>query len=163
MALVGLFQQSPLTLAAIFERLRTIYPDGEVVSSEGRRTYGEIAERVLQLCTVLVERFGLQPSDRVATFAHNSARHFELYYAVYAVPLVGGVLHPVNIRLAPDQVRYIVNHAEGLLDGDADLDLTLTMLTGSWYALALAADPPPRRWAQRTAALVWRALGGEAD
>ena len=109
MTLPGLMQDTPLTLHSIFERMRRVYPDGEVVGPEGRRTYGEVAERVLRLATVLTETFGIRPGDRVATFAHNSDRHFELYWAV---PLVGAVLHTVNVRLYEDQVAYIVNHAE---------------------------------------------------
>ena len=48
----------------------------------------------------------------------------------------------------------------GLLDRDADLDVALGSLTGSWYGTALAGDAPPGRWAERVAALVWRGLGG---
>lgn len=50
--------------------------------------------------------------------------------------------------------------AAGLLDADADLEVGVTLLTGSWYARALATDAPPPRWAERTARLVWRSLGG---
>lgn len=61
------------------------------------------------------------------------------------------------------RLRKILERARdsGLLDADADLDIALAMLTGNWYARALAGDPPPRRWPYRTAALVWRALGGQ--
>ena len=51
-------------------------------------------------------------------------------------------------------------HTEGLLDSDADIELAVTMLTGNWYARALAGEDPPRRWAERTAAFIWRCLGG---
>jgi AcrR family transcriptional regulator len=51
--------------------------------------------------------------------------------------------------------------AAGLLDDDPDIAIAVTMLTGNWYARALAGDGPPRMWAERTAALIWRALGGE--
>jgi len=51
--------------------------------------------------------------------------------------------------------------AEGLLDTNADIDLAVAMLTGSWYARALAGKDPPRRWAERTAAVIWRGLGGQ--
>jgi AcrR family transcriptional regulator len=47
-----------------------------------------------------------------------------------------------------------------LIDRDADLDVAVTMCTGSWYGRALAGDPPPADWPQRAAALVWRAVGG---
>jgi len=70
------------------------------------------------------------------------------------------VVRPRRARL-----RAILQRARaaGLLDGDSDLDLAVTMLTGSWYAHALAGGPPPKRWARRTAALTWRALGGAPD
>ncbi|WP_433248854.1 TetR/AcrR family transcriptional regulator [Streptosporangium sp. CA-135522] len=48
----------------------------------------------------------------------------------------------------------------GLIDADADLEIAVTLCTGSWYARALAKDQPPERWPRRTALLVWRAVGG---
>ena len=48
----------------------------------------------------------------------------------------------------------------GLIDADADLEVAVTLCTGSWYARALAGQPPPPDWAHRTAALVWRSVGG---
>lgn len=110
--LPGLMQRTPLLVHDIFSRLESIYPDGQVVSygAGGRRTttYGDLAERVRRLCTVLTDDLGVRPGDRVASFAYNSDRHLELYYAV---PLVGAVLHTVNVRLFGDQIAYIVNHA----------------------------------------------------
>jgi len=50
---------------------------------------------------------------------------------------------------------------DGLLAVDADVEMAVTMLTGSWYARALGGQAPPRRWAERTASLVWRGLGGQ--
>jgi AcrR family transcriptional regulator len=62
------------------------------------------------------------------------------------------------------RLRAILQRAQraGRLDpdADADVDLAVTMLTGNWYARALAGDPPPRHWARRAATLAWRALGG---
>lgn len=59
--------------------------------------------------------------------------------------------------------RTILERARsaGRLDADADLEVGTNLLTGNWYARALAGDDPPARWAERTARLVWRALGGE--
>ena len=108
MTLPGLMQPTPLTLRAIFDRMRTVHADGEVVDADGRRSYGELAERILRLCRVLTDELGLRPGDRVASFAVNSARHLELYWAV---PLIGAVLHTVNVRLYDEQVAYIVDHA----------------------------------------------------
>ena len=51
-------------------------------------------------------------------------------------------------------------HHLGLIDQDADLEVAITLCTGSWYARALAGLPPPRNWPMRTATLVWRAVGG---
>ena len=69
------------------------------------------------------------------------------------------VVRPRRARLRAILERGI---ASGALDADADLEVATTMLTGSWYARALAGDRAPERWAQRAAALAWRALGGQA-
>ena len=77
-----------------------------------------MAERVDRLGRVL-ERLGVQRGDRVATFAWNGQRHYELYMAV---PSYGAVLHTLNIRLFPEQVVYIVNHArDGVIFVDGSL------------------------------------------
>ena len=128
MTMPGLFQQTPLTLRMIFDRMRTVFAEGEIVSPERRTTYGETADRILRLARVLRDDLGIEPGDRVATFAHNSARHFELYYAV---PLIGAVLHTLNIRLYADQIAYIANHAEDValfFDGDEDFGPVLEEL-----------------------------------
>ena len=63
------------------------------------------------------------------------------------------------------RLRAILERAreQGLIDGDADLEIAVTLGTGSWYARALAGSRPPRRWPERTAALVWRAVGGSLE
>jgi fatty-acyl-CoA synthase len=71
-------------------------------------TYEDFAERVQRLARAL-RAMGIGPGDRVATFAWNSHRHLELYFAV---PCLGAVLHTVNIRLFPEQIAYVVNHAK---------------------------------------------------
>lgn len=60
------------------------------------------------------------------------------------------------------RIRAILERAQalGLVDEDADLEVAVTMCTGSWYARALAGGPPPPNWPVRTAALAWRAVGG---
>jgi AcrR family transcriptional regulator len=67
------------------------------------------------------------------------------------------IVEPRRARL-----RSILQRARDarLVDPDADIALVVTMLTGSWYALALAGKPPPKIWAHRVATLAWRALGG---
>src|SRR5262249_14536111 len=69
---------------------------------------GEWAERTRRLGTAL-DDLGVSSDGRVATFAWNSARHLELYFAA---PCTGRVLHTLNIRLFADQLVYIANHAE---------------------------------------------------
>ncbi len=105
----GLMQPTPLTIRLIFDRFRTVYADGRLVDHEGTSTYGEVADRILRLARVLTDELGVRPGDRVATFGFNSIRHFELYYAV---PLVGAVLHTLNVRLLDEQIAWIANHAE---------------------------------------------------
>ncbi|GAA5503331.1 3-methylmercaptopropionyl-CoA ligase [Deinococcus xinjiangensis] len=111
-----------LTTAFILERARTIYAEREVVSllPAGRNeqgqpiparhstTYGAVADRALRLGAGL-QSLGLEAGDRVATLAVNSFRHLEAYLGV---PSAGFVLHTVNIRLHPEQVAWILNHAE---------------------------------------------------
>src|SRR5205814_1337021 len=85
----------------------------EIVSRLGdgtihRYTYRDLSGRVARLMQVLRE-LGVRPGDRVATFAWNSYRHLELYFAV---PCLGAILHTVNIRLFADQLAYTLNHAE---------------------------------------------------
>jgi hypothetical protein len=60
------------------------------------------------------------------------------------------------------RIRAIFERAQGfrLIDGDADLEVAVTMCTGSWYARALAGAAPPVNWPARAAALAWRAVGG---
>ncbi len=88
--------------------------------------------------------------------------------------MVGTMLNrgtdPALVALYRDRVvrprraafRAILERARdaGLIDRDGDLEVAISMLTGSWYARALSGDPPPARWAERSATLVWRALGG---
>ena len=73
-----------------------------------RATFAEVSERIDRLARVL-ERLGVEQGQRIATFAWNNQRHFELYFAI---PCVGAVLHTLNIRLFEEQLTYIVNHAE---------------------------------------------------
>jgi fatty-acyl-CoA synthase len=113
-ALPGLMQDDfPLTLHHIRRRLSTSSPDASVLTlaqpgSVDRATFGEVSERVDRLARALA-RLGVQQGQRIATFAWNNQRHFELYFAI---PCVGAVLHTLNIRLFEEQLTYIVNHAE---------------------------------------------------
>jgi fatty-acyl-CoA synthase len=102
----------PLSIGAIFEHAMRCHPRKQIISRDGaeikRFSYAEFGTRVAKLANVL-RTLGVQPGDRVASFAWNGNRHLELYYAV---PMIGAVLHTVNIRLFPDQVAFVFDHAD---------------------------------------------------
>jgi fatty-acyl-CoA synthase len=108
----GLMQSYPLTLTHVFRRAERLFPEKEIatVQSDGivRTTYGEWAQRTRRLAGVL-DDLGISADGRVGTFAWNTARHLELYFAA---PCSGRVLHTLNIRLFPDDIVYIADHAE---------------------------------------------------
>jgi fatty-acyl-CoA synthase len=108
----GLMQDFPLTLPHFHARAERLYADKGVVTvtagGKVRETYGEWAERTRRLGGVL-DALGISADGRVATFGWNTARHLELYFAA---PCSGRVLHALNIRLFPDQLVYVANHAE---------------------------------------------------
>jgi fatty-acyl-CoA synthase len=109
----GLMQDDfPLTLTHAYRRMRDYHPSAQVVTltanGTARASFGEVCERADRLARAL-ERLGVQPGDRVATFAWNNQRHFELYMAI---PCIGAILHTLNVRLFSEQLTYIVNHAE---------------------------------------------------
>ena len=74
-----------------------------------RTTYATLCQRAKQLAGALQDRLGVRPGERIATLAWNDHRHFELYYGIAGI---GAVCHTINPRLFPDQIAYIVNHAE---------------------------------------------------
>jgi len=109
----GLIMDYPLTLTHFFERTRKLFPKktlGTRVPGEGlwRYTYADFAARTCRLAGALTA-LGVKKGDRVGTFAWNSHRHLEIYFAA---PMMGAVLHTVNFRLSAQDVTYIVNHAE---------------------------------------------------
>jgi fatty-acyl-CoA synthase len=108
----GLMQDVPLTLPHIFERAEKLYFDKTIVTASAvgleRTTYGEWADRTRRLGGVL-DDLGVSADGRVGTFAWNTARHLELYFGI---PCTNRVLHTLNLRLFPEQLVYIVNHAE---------------------------------------------------
>jgi len=103
----------PLTLPPILERAGKLFGHVEIVSrkpdrSMHRYTFADFYQRARQLAECLTAA-GLQRGDRVATLMWNHRVHFEAYFGV---PVAGGVLHPLNLRLHPSEVAYIVNHAQ---------------------------------------------------
>jgi fatty-acyl-CoA synthase len=108
----SLMMDAPLTLGSLIEHARRYFPDVEVVSrrpdgTSSRAKYGAIYRRVRKLAGTL-RQAGLGSGDRVATLMWNHAAHLEAYFAV---PLAGGVIHPLNPRLHPDEIGYISQHS----------------------------------------------------
>jgi len=105
-------QDYPLTIDAIFRHVEQHYGDGTIATAgpDGitRTTYAEWAQRTRKLGGLL-DTLGISADGRVGTFGWNSQRHLELYFAA---PASGRVLHTLNIRLFPEQLTYIANHAE---------------------------------------------------
>jgi fatty-acyl-CoA synthase len=105
-------QDWQLTINDLFEHGRQVYADSEVATFMGdscrRATFAEVAERAERLAAAL-NRLGVRQGDRVGTFCWNSQEHLEAYLAI---PCMGAVLHTLNIRLFPDQLAYVINHAE---------------------------------------------------
>ena len=131
----NLMMSYPLTLTHFFERSRRLFARKAIATRVPgkplfRYTYGDFAERTMRLAGALAA-LGVRRGDRVATFAWNSHRHLELYWAT---PLSGAVLHTLNIRLSPLDLTYIVNHAgDSVIFADASL----------WPVLAAIRDKLP--------------------
>jgi fatty-acyl-CoA synthase len=111
--MLGLTMDYPLTLAAVARRAEALFGSRPVVSRRAghtlhRTTYAECLRRARRLAAAL-HGLGVRPGDRVATLCWNHDRHFEAYFAV---PLMGAVLHTLNLRLHPDELAYIARHAD---------------------------------------------------
>ncbi|MFK0229421.1 long-chain fatty acid--CoA ligase [Streptomyces sp. NPDC090303] len=167
-------QDRELLVREILRHGQRVYGDSTVVrcadgpTARSLQTFADIARQAEQLAAALA-RLGVQPGERVATLAWNTPEHLAAYLAV---PSMGAVLHTLNLRLHPDQLGYIVEHAEDtvllvdatLLDllvplrdrldgvrhvvviGDApEPDLPAHLAVHRWDAL-LAAEPPGYDW-----------------
>jgi len=109
----GLMMDFPLTVTALIERAGNIFGEVEIVTrrpdrSLSRTTWGNVYRRSRRLANALT-RLGLRRGDRVATLLWNQSEHLEAYFGV---PIAGGVLHTLNLRLHPDEITFIANHAE---------------------------------------------------
>jgi fatty-acyl-CoA synthase len=115
--------EEPLTITRLMRAALKNHPRREIVSRAGngeleRYTYADFGRRVAQLANAL-HALGVRPGDRVASFGWNTRAHLELYYAV---PCMGAVLHTTNVRLFPEQVAYVFDHAgDSWVFVDADL------------------------------------------
>lgn len=106
-------QEYPLTIPALLAHGRRVYATSEVLTYDGpgairTATFAEVGDRVDKLAAALV-RLGVGRGDRVGTFMWNNQRHLEAYFAVSSM---GAVLHTLNIRIFPEQLAFVINHAE---------------------------------------------------
>jgi len=110
--MLSTMQDAPLLVSGILRRGQAAYGDSLVVTMQPdgyrRSTFTEVGARAEQLAKALA-RLGVGDGDRVGTFAWNDQEHLEAYLGV---PSMGAVLHTLNIRLFPEQLAYVVNHAE---------------------------------------------------
>jgi fatty-acyl-CoA synthase len=113
---------TPLILTSFIQRAERYFPNKMIISRTHdkihRLTYREYVKRTRKLASALTS-LGMKEGDKIGTFAWNHHRHLEAYFAV---PCSGAVLHMINIRLSPEHIAYVINHAEDkLLLVDEDL------------------------------------------
>ena len=110
--MLSTMQDGQLSLAHLLRHGTSVHRESEVVTwtdnGPVRKSYGEVGKRAAQLANAL-RSLGVTGDQRVGTFMWNNAEHLETYLAV---PAMGAVLHTLNIRLFPDQLNFVVNHAE---------------------------------------------------
>lgn len=84
-------------------------PDQEIVYADrSKYTYKDLVERIHRLANALTEA-GIKPGDTVAVMDWDTPRYLECFFAI---PMIGAILHTVNVRLSPEQIVYTMNHAE---------------------------------------------------
>jgi fatty-acyl-CoA synthase len=138
----GLMMAEPLTITHLMRAAIKNHPQREIVTRTWddrteRVTYAEFGRRVARLANGL-RALGVKPGDRVASFGWNSLAHLELYYAV---PCMGAILHTTNVRLFPEQVAYVFDHAN---------DSVVIFDTDLVPAIARANATAPQQAARRT-------------
>ncbi|MCA0324322.1 MAG: fatty-acid--CoA ligase [Proteobacteria bacterium] len=111
--MLGLMQSPPLLISSLIDFAARHHGDGEIVSRrvEGdihRYTWADVHKRAKQVANAL-EATQVKPGERVGSLAWNGYRHLELYFGVSGAERV---LHTINPRLLPEQIAWIVNHAE---------------------------------------------------
>ncbi|GKS85815.1 fatty-acid--CoA ligase [Acidovorax sp. SUPP1855] len=138
--MLGLMQSQPLLISTLIEFAERHHGDVQIVSRrvEGdihRYTYRDMAVRARRLANVL-DGMGLAAGDRVASLAWNGYRHMEMYYGVSGSERV---MHTINPRLHPEQIAWIVNHAE---DRVLCFDMTFLPIVQAVHAKC----PTVRQW-----------------
>lgn len=121
---------TPMTVQLIMQHGLQVFPNSRVGTFDGdvvtHTPYSNIGENAARLAGAL-RSLGIEPGDRVGTFSWNNTAHMEAYLAI---PSMGAIMHTVNIRLSPEHIAYVINHAEDraiLLDATL-LDIFLPVL-----------------------------------
>ncbi len=139
----------PLTPLDLLTRARRLFPDRVgVIDGDVRRTYAEFAERCDRLAFVLRDELDVKAGDRVAWLCGNTAELLEAYFGVL---LAGGILLPLNIRLAPAESRFVLDDAGATVlfrhpdqpdpQRGGDGPLVREVVLGEEYEAALARQP----------------------
>ncbi|PMP60745.1 MAG: acyl-CoA acyltransferase, partial [Caldisphaera sp.] len=101
-----------VTIKYVYNRMYNLFPDVEIAykTNKGvfRYSYKDFCDRVQYLANAM-KSLGVNDLDRIATLDWNTNWHFESYFAI---PMMGSVLHPVNVRLSPNEIIYVFNSAE---------------------------------------------------
>lgn len=101
--------ESPLLIKSLLAQSHRYNPDREIIYRDlFRMNYHDLNRRIQQLANALTG-LGIKPGDTVAVMDWDSHRYLECFFGV---PMMGAVLHTVNVRLSPDQILYTINHAE---------------------------------------------------
>lgn len=99
----------PLLIASILQTGLTTAPEQEILNADqSRYTYRELGERVHRLANTLAD-LGVKQGDTVAVMEWDTPRYLECFFAI---PMMGAVIHTINVRLSPEQVLYTINHAK---------------------------------------------------
>jgi fatty-acyl-CoA synthase len=103
---------TPMTVQLIMQHGAQVFPGSRVGVFDGKRVhhtpYADIAENAVRLASGLA-KLGIRVGDRVGTFSWNNTAHMEAYLAI---PSMGAIMHTINIRLSPEHIAYVINHAE---------------------------------------------------
>ncbi|MFF3554553.1 long-chain fatty acid--CoA ligase [Streptomyces tsukubensis] len=111
--MLSTMQDIPLTVTRILEHGMRVHAKSQITTWTGapepdRRSFRETGERAIRLANALRDELGVEGDQRVATLMWNNAEHVEAYLAI---PSMGAVLHTLNLRLPPEQLVWIANHA----------------------------------------------------
>ena len=105
-------QPSTLLIKRLLDRVLVWAPQQKIIYRDLRElTYTEFYQRVQRLANLL-QTLGIRHGDRIGVMDYDSHRYLEFFFAV---PMVGAVLHTINVRLSPDQILYTINHADDKL------------------------------------------------